>query len=115
MLKNTKLLRVSTVWAACGFLIIAVWSATTQAQTKTSDMPPIPGNPIVDLQQQINALKQRVSELEGAVPTPQEFFVNCTEGQKIANVLAEVAYTKGPVIITISGVCEESLTIYREK
>ena len=73
----------------------------------------IPGNPIVDLQQQINALKQRVSKLEGAM-APQEFSVSCTGGDKIADVLAQVAYTNGPVTITISGVCQESLTIYRD-
>ena len=114
MRNNTKLFRASTVWITCGLIFFVVWSETTLAKKSSSSMPPKPGNPIVDLQEQINALEQRVSELEGITSAPQEFSVNCNEGEKIADVLTQVNYTKGPVTITINGVCQESLTIYRD-
>lgn len=101
------------VWAIALSLMLVFFVSYSFADDD-SDSDGLLRKSIKNLQQQIDELEKRVYDLEGAPAVPQEYSVNCSGGEKIADVLAQIAYTNGPVIITISGLCQESLTITRD-
>ena len=68
------------------------------------------GVPFAELRRQIEALSQRVADLEAAAVNALEVTVNCGAGQTLANALAEPA---GILTITVVGRCNENVAIHR--
>lgn len=73
-----------------------------------SGLPPGPGNPLADLQRQIDALQQQVNAIVGA---PSAVAVDCGAGQTVSGALAATA---GPVTITVTGTCTENVVVTRD-
>jgi hypothetical protein len=103
----------STLVTIVGVLVFAAWSGlASQALAQgrgNSGLPFAPGNPLADLQRQIDELKAMVSG-------PGEFqtVVNCAEGKKVQDALDGAPKGASRVIITINGVCLESVAIDRD-
>lgn len=97
-----------------GILVLAAWLAAPApvfAQGRgQSGMPPGPGNPFAALQQQIDALAQRLDALERG--TPVALTVACP-GQTIGDALAS-APAGAPLTLTVSGVCTENVVVMRD-
>jgi parallel beta-helix repeat protein len=74
-----------------------------------SGLPQGPGNPLADLQQQINELAGRVGTIEGAQPLT--LTVDCAT-QSIGATLANAPDV--PLTIVVKGACAENVTIARD-
>jgi len=58
---------------------------------------------------------ERVVYLQAPVaPQPTSFTVDCTAGQKVQDVLAQVAAETAPVTISVKGMCDEDVSINRD-
>jgi len=68
------------------------------------------GVPFAELRRQIEALSQRVADLEAAAVSALELTVNCGAGQTIGEALREPA---GALTITVVGRCNENVAIHR--
>jgi len=98
----------------CGFLLGVTVIPVARAQEQGASGPPVgSGNPLADLQRQIDELKQRLSETE-VTSQPLSFTVNCAAGEKVADALAQGVRTTNRVTITIVGVCREAVAVRRD-
>src|SRR5262249_33384234 len=68
------------------------------------------GVPFSELRRQLDALSERVADLEAATVGALELTVNCGAGQTIGDALAHPA---GVLTITVGGTCNESVAVHR--
>jgi hypothetical protein len=79
------------------------------AQSKgNSGLPFAPGNPLADLQRQVNELQ------ESLFPRLYQAKVDCYAGNKVTDALRQAPKGAGRVILTIEGTCVEDVTISRD-
>lgn len=80
------------------------------AQSRGNSVLPFgPGNPLADLQRQINELRAMVSG-----PGEYQTVVNCNAGEKVQDALDRAPKGATRVIVTIDGVCNENVSIDRD-
>jgi hypothetical protein len=106
---SSRIIRLSTL-AALLFLVATGPSAASAQNRGNSGLPDGPGNPIADLQRQLDALGQRVADLEAAAAGAVAVAVDCSAGETIAAALALPA---GSLTITVVGTCDESVVVAR--
>lgn len=97
---------------ACVCLLTVGWPADAWAQAITP-----PGTPFDRLQAEIDALQQQVNSLSAQLARPQQVLnlsVDCFKGQTVSGALAQATTHAGPVVITISGVCQEAVFVNRD-
>ena len=136
-LSSTSTLRwiPTLVFAAVMLFVSAMYTAAMAQDRSGSHLPSTHGhgNPLADLQRQIDELKQeladQVTTLNQRVTNlgqwmggltqrvlnlePGAFTVDCAAGEKVSEVLAEAARRTGSVTISITGVCTETVWLER--
>lgn len=100
----------STILALVLIALVLDWSRAAAQPRGDSGLPTGPGNPLADLQRQLDALSQRVAGLEGALTSPAAVTVDCAAGQTIAAALETVGT---PLTVTVVGTCNEHVTVGR--
>lgn len=106
---------VSRTTLTVGILVMtALGPVALAGERGDSGLPPGPGNPLADLQRQINELSGRLSALEESSQSLM-VTVNCAAGERITDVQDRVANFVPRVTIIVDGICRESVSIWRDR